>query len=53
MNFDIILIFLINSFFLHDQNVETKIQVSLEEKLLLRWNKNHFSLFLKGFHLRK
>ena len=31
---------------------KTKIQISWEEKLL-RWNKKHFSLFLKDFQLPK
>ena len=46
-------IFLIKSFFLHDQNVETKIQISREWKELLRWNKKHFSSFLKSFNWSK
>ena len=49
-NFEINLIFLINSFLLHDQNVKTKTWISWEQKDLLRWNKMHFSSFLKDFH---
>ena len=29
----------------------TKIWISLERKELFRWNKRHFSQFLKGYHL--
>ena len=36
--------------FLHNQNVGTKIKVSQERIELSKWNKKHFSLFLKGFH---
>ena len=52
-NFEINFMFLIKSFFLHGQKVKTKTQMSRERKELLRWNKNHFSKFLKGFHWRK
>ena len=44
MNFEINLIFLIKSFFLHDQKVKTKILISWGPKGLLRW---------KGFHWSK
>ena len=47
MYFEINLIFLIKSFFLHDQKVVTKTKTSWEQKLL-RWNKKHFSSFLEG-----
>ena len=53
MDFEINLIFLIESFFLHDQNVMTKTEISRERKELLRLNKKHFSSFLMGFQLSK
>ena len=31
----------------------TKVWISLERKKLFRWNKNHFSKFLKAQHLKK
>ena len=52
-NFEINFMFLIKLFFLHGQKVKTKIEMSREQKELLRWNKNHFSNLLKGFHWRK
>ena len=52
-NFEVILIFLSKSFFLHDQKVKTKMQISWERKKLSRWNKKHFSSFLKGFYWRR
>ena len=51
MDFEINFIFLIKLFFLHDQEVMTKTSISWEWKELLRWNKKHFSSFLKGFQL--
>ena len=39
--------------FLHDQKFKTKIQISWEQKELLRWNKKYFSSFLKGFRMPK
>ena len=39
--------------FLLGQNFKTKIDLSLEKKEILRWNKRHFSVFLKGFQLSK
>ena len=45
MNFEINLIFLI--IFLHDEKIKAKIFLSFEQKELLRWNKKHFSSFLK------
>ena len=53
MNFEINLIFLIKAFFLHDQNVMIKTEMSWERKELFRWNKKHFSSFLKGFQWSK
>ena len=53
MDFEINLNFLIEPFLLHDQKVMTKVQISWEQKELLRWNKKHFLLFLKGFQLSK
>ena len=53
MNFEVNLIFLIKLFFLHDQKVVTKSKISWERKELLRWNKKHFSSFLKGFESSK
>ena len=38
---------------LRDQKVKTKIQISWEQKELLRWSKKHFSSFFKGFQLPK
>ena len=52
-NCEINLIFRIESFFLQDQNVKTRIQMSWERKKLLRWDKNHFSSSLKGFYWSK
>ena len=49
MNFEVNLVFLIKSFFLHDQNVMTKTEISWEQKELLRRKKKDFSSFLKGF----
>ena len=46
------LIFQIKPFFLHDQKFKTKNWISWERKELLKWNKKHFSSFLKGFHWR-
>ena len=53
MSSEINLIFLIKPLFLHDQKVKTKIYISWEQRKLLRWNKKHFSSFLKGFNLSK
>ena len=53
MNFEDNVNFLIKPFFLHDQNVVTKTEIFLERKELLRRNKKHFSLFLKGFQSKK
>ena len=39
--------------FLYDQNVKTKLSISWRQKQLLRWNKKHFSSFLKSYHLPK
>ena len=50
--FEINLIFLIKPFFLTDQKVKTKIQISWEWNELLTWAKKHLS-FLKGFYLSK
>ena len=49
MHFEVNLIFLIKSFFLHDQKVITKNEMSWERKELWRWNKKHFSWSLKRF----
>ena len=46
-------IFLIKLFFLHDQKVKTKIEMSWKWKELLRWNGKHFSSIFKGFQLIK
>ena len=53
MDFKINLIFLIEPFSQHDQKVMIKIYIYWERKELLRWNKKHFSSFLKGFQLSK
>ena len=53
MDFETNLIFLIEPVFLHDQKIMTKTYISWEWKELLRWNKKHFSSFLKGFQLSK
>ena len=53
INFEVNLIFLIWPFFLHNQKVVTKTYISWELKELLRWNKKHFSSFLKGFQSSK
>ena len=53
MNFEANLIFLIKPFFPNDQKDMTKTELSSERKELLRWNKNHFSWFLKNFQLSK
>ena len=53
MDFDVNLILLIKSFLLHDQKVGTKTKISWERTKFLRWNKNHFPSFLKGFQLSK
>ena len=53
MNFEVNLIFLIKPFFLHDQKVLTKTEISWGRKNLLRWNAKHFSSFLKSFQSRK
>ena len=50
INLKLSLIFLIKLFFLQDQKVKTKIEISWEQKELLRWNKKYFSSFLKGYH---
>ena len=34
-----------------EEDGSTKIRVSRERKELFRWNKKHFSWFLKGYHL--
>ena len=39
--------------FLHGQKVKTKFWISWERKEVLRWNKKHFSSFLKAFQLPK
>ena len=48
--FETHLIFLIKPLFLHEQIVKAKILISWERRGLWRWNKRHFSSFLKGFH---
>ena len=53
MDFEINLIFLVESFFPHDQDIMTKTYTSSEQEELLRWNKKHFSSLLKGFQLSK
>ena len=40
-------VLLMNSFFLRDLKVKTKISIICEQKEFLRWNKKHFSSFLK------
>ena len=45
MNFEINLIFLIKSFFLHDQKVFIK--------ELLRWNKKHFFIIFEGLSMKQ
>ena len=39
--------------FLNDQTVNSKIYISWERKELLRWNKKHFSSYLKGHWKRE
>ena len=39
--------------FLHDQKVKTKVWISWEHKEFLRWNKKHFSSFLKSLSCQK
>ena len=39
--------------FIHAQKLKTKTETSWEWNELLRWNKKHFSSFLKGFQLSK
>ena len=41
------------TFFLHGQKVKRKIQISWEQRELLRWNKKHFLSLLKVFQLSK
>ena len=53
MNFEINLISLIKPFFQHDQKVITKTLISSEQKKLLRWNKKHYSWFLKDFQIKQ
>ena len=48
--FESILNFLNKLFFLNEQNVKTKIQISSERKEFLKWNKKHFLSFLQSFH---
>ena len=53
MNFEVNLVFLIKLFFLHEQKVMRKTQVSRERKVLWRWNKKYFSSSLKSFQWSK
>ena len=53
MNFEVNLILLIKSFFLHDQNVVTKTKISSERKELLRWNKKAFFIIPKGLSIKQ
>ena len=53
LNFEVNLVFLIKLFFLHDENVVTKTQISWERKKLLRRNKKYFSSFWKDFQSSK
>ena len=53
MNFEINLIFLIKLFFLHEQIVMTKTQISWERKELLRWNKKQFFIIFKGLFMKQ
>ena len=46
-------LFLIKLFFLYDQNVGIKIQISWEQKELLTWSKIHFSSLFKELSLNK
>ena len=39
--------------FLHDRKVKTKISLSWKQKERSRWNKKHFSSFLKSFQIQK
>ena len=50
--FEINLISLIKSLFIHDQIVEAKTCISGGQIELLRWNKRQFSSFLKDIHWR-
>ena len=43
----------IQAVFRYDQKFKTKIELSWEREELLRWNKKHFSSFLKDFQLPK
>ena len=53
INFQINIILLIKSFLYITEKVNTKNSLSSEQKELLKWNKKHFSSFLKGFQLSK
>ena len=53
MNFEVNLIFLVKPFFLHNWKVVRKTGISWERKELLRWNRKHFPLLLKGFQSSK
>ena len=50
INFGIYLSFLIQIIF-YDQKFRTQILISQKQKELIRWNKTHFSSFLKEFQL--
>ena len=52
INFETNLIFLIKPFFFMTKKSRQKFKY-LRKKAILRWNKKHFSLFLKGFQLPK
>ena len=49
INFEINLICIIKLFFLHGQDVKTKIWISWKWKELIKWNKSHFHQFQKLF----
>ena len=36
-----------------EEDGNTKIWISQERKELFRWNKEHFSKFLKGYHVMR
>ena len=53
MDFEINLIFLIKPFCYMTKKSRQKFKYLENEKSFLRWNKKHFSSFLKGFQMTK
>ena len=52
INFEVTVICLTKTSFVHAQKIKTKIKISWEQRELLRWNKKHPS-FLKSYHWSK